>query len=262
MNSLWSRSADDGADAPKAPEDVADTGVTGVGPGTAGTANTAPIYNPIVIRPPLQPRDYIQPNPPAQPSPSANNQPPDSLSLAQLRRIVSEFPRNEAAAYDFEYSDTGPHEEEIDEWFVYQRPQWMRLHTAQTAFGWQWEHDIAARQDEITWDEADDAVRTNFVQQALDGVKSGDAGTRGAAIARITYLVLGRWVDTAGSPQGDRTKIRSVATPAQIAAMKSAVKLLAEWDGISIIWKALRNAYEALWYLIFFDPMINLLILV
>ncbi|KAI1449886.1 N1221-domain-containing protein [Annulohypoxylon stygium] len=247
MNSLWSRSADDGADAPKAPEDVADTGVTGVGPGTAGTANTAPIYNPIVIRPPLQPRDYIQPNPPAQPSPSANNQPPDSLSLAQLRRIVSEFPRNEAAAYDFEYSDTGPHEEEIDEWFVYQRPQWMRLHTAQTAFGWQWEHDIAARQDEITWDEADDAVRTNFVQQALDGVKSGDAGTRGAAIARITYLVLGRWVDTAGSPQGDRTKIRSVATPAQIAAMKSAVKLLAEWDGISIIWKALRNAYEALW---------------
>ncbi|KAI0885128.1 N1221-domain-containing protein [Annulohypoxylon maeteangense] len=243
MNSLWSRAADDGADPLKAPEDVADTGVADVGP---GTANTAPIRQPIPVRPPMQ-RNQIQPNPPTQPTPPTSNQPQDSLSLAQLRRIVSEFPRNEAPAYDFEYSDTGPNEEEIDEWFVYQFSQWIRLTSVQRAFEWQWEHDIAARQDEITWDEADDEVRTNFIQQALDGIKASDAGIRAAAIGRLTYLILGRWADTAGAPQGDRTKIRSVATPAQLAAMKSAVKLLAEWNGIPIVWTALRNAYESLW---------------
>ncbi|KAI2473874.1 N1221-domain-containing protein [Annulohypoxylon bovei var. microspora] len=245
MNSLWSRAADDGADAPKAPEDVADTGVTDVGP---GIANTAPIRQPIPIRPSIQ-RNQIQPNPPAQlqPSLSTSNQPPDSLSLAQLRRIVSEFPRSEAIAYDFEYSDTGPHEEEIDEFFVYQFWQWIRLNSAQRAFEWQWEHDIAAKQDEITWDEADDEIRTNFIQQALDGVKASDAGTRAAAIGRLTYLVLGRWADTAGSPHSDKTKVRSVAAPAQLAAMKAAVELIAEWNGIPVVWAALLNSYEALW---------------
>ncbi|KAI1138841.1 N1221-domain-containing protein [Hypoxylon sp. FL0543] len=242
MNSLWSsRAADEGADPPKEPVDVADTGVADVGPGTTNaTPNTQP------VRPPLQ-RNQLPPNPPPQPL-STNNQPPDSLSLAQLRRIVSEFPRQEAAAYDFEYSDTGPHEEEIDEWFVYQFWQWIRLNSAQRAFEWQWEHDIAARQDEITWDEADDEVRTNFILQALDGVKASDAATRAAAIGRLTYLVLGRWADTAGSPpHGDKAKIRSVASPAQLAAMKSGVKLIAEWDGIPAIWAALRSAYEILW---------------
>ena len=107
------------------------------------------------------------------------------------------------------------------------------------------------RQDEITWDEADDEVRTNFIQQALDGIKDSDAGIHAAAIGRLTYLILGRWADTAGSPQGDRVKVRSVAASAQLAAMKSAVKLLAEWDGIPIIWAALRNAYESLWYFVF-----------
>ncbi|KAI1391038.1 N1221-domain-containing protein [Hypoxylon trugodes] len=240
MNSLWSSKAtDEGGDAPKAPVDV-DTGVADVG---LGTTAAPPSRQP--VRPPLQ-RNQIQPNPPAQPL-ASTNQPPDSLSLAQLRRIVSEFPRTEAAAYDFEYSDTGPHEEEIDEWFVYQDWQWLRLNSAQKAFEWQWEHDIAARQDEITWDEADDDDRNNFILQALDGVKASDAATRAAAIGRLTYLVLGRWADTAGSPPGDKSKLRSVAVPAQLAAMKSGVKLISEWDGIPIIWIALRSAYEILW---------------
>ncbi|KAI0840085.1 N1221-domain-containing protein [Hypoxylon sp. FL0890] len=242
MNSLWpSRAADEGGDPPKDTVEMVDTGVADVGPGTTGTA---PIQQP--ARPPLQ-RNQIQPNPPTQPL-STSNQPPDSLSLAQLRRIVSEFPRQEAAAYDFEYSDTGPHEEEIDEWFVYQFWQWIRLNSAQRAFEWQWEHDIAARQDEITWDEADDKVRTNFIMQALEGFKASDAATRAAAIGRLTYLVLGRWADTAGSPpHGDKAKIRSIAAPTQLAAMKSGVKLIAKRGGIPVIWAALRSAYEILW---------------
>ncbi|KAI5865452.1 N1221-domain-containing protein [Durotheca rogersii] len=243
MNSLWPlKAADDGADPPKGPVDVADTGVADLGPNTAGTA---PGRQP--ARPPLQ-RNQSQPLPPAQLPPPPASQPPDSLSLAQLRRIVSEFPRLEPVAYDFKYSDTAPHAEEIEEWFVYQFWQWIRLNSAQRAFEWQWEHDIAARQDEITWDQADDEIRTHFILQALDGVKADDTATRVAAIGRLTYLVLGRWADTAGAaPTGDRAKIRSVAAPAQLAAINASVKLIAQWDGIPVIWAALRNAYESLW---------------
>lgn len=253
MASLWSKADDDGAngangaDAPRGPVDVADTGVSGVGLGT-GESSTAPTRQ-SPARPPLQRNqiNQIQPNPPAQPLPT-NNQPPDSLSLAQLRRIVSEFPRQEATAYDFEYSDTGPHAEEIDEWFVYQFYQWIRLNSAQRAFEWQWEHDTAARHDETTWDEADDDIRTNFILQAIDGVKASDAATRAAAIGRLSYLILGRWAETAGLPPGDKTKLRSLATPTQLAAMKSGVKLIAEWDGLPVVWSALQSAYAILTY--------------
>ncbi|KAI1764063.1 N1221-domain-containing protein [Hypoxylon sp. FL1150] len=244
MNSLWaSKAADDGVDAPKVPADVADAVIADVGPGTA-TTSTAPIRQQ-PARPALQ-RNQSQPNPPAQPQPT-NNQPPDSLSLAQLRRIVSEFPRSEAIAYDFEYSDSGLHEEEIDEWFGYHPWQWYRLNCAQAAFNSQWEHDFAARQDEITWDQADDEMHDEFVLQALDGVKASDTALRGAAIGRITYIVLGRWGDTAGSSPSEKPNPRSAARASQLAAIRSGVELIARLNGIPVIWAALQNAYERLW---------------
>lgn len=249
MNSLWSsRAADDGSDAAKTLVDVTDTGIADVGPGTA-TTSTAPIRQQ-PVRPALQ-RNSSQPNPPAQPQPT-NNQPPDSLSLAQLRRIVSEFPRSEAIAYDFEYSDEGSHEEEIDEWFVYQSWQWHRLNCAREAFDSQWEHDFAARQDEITWDQADDKIQDKFIWQALDGVKASDATPRGAAIGRLTYIVLGRWAETAGSPPIDKPNPRSAATASQLAAIHSGVELIAKLGGIPVIWAALRSTYERLWYVVLF----------
>ncbi|KAI1498230.1 hypothetical protein F5X99DRAFT_412311 [Biscogniauxia marginata] len=242
MSSLWpARATDDGADGAKSPVDVADTGIADVGPGTTRAASDQP-----VARPPLQ-RSQIQSNPPTQQPPPANYQPPDSLSLAQLRRIVSEFPRTEAVAYDFEYSDTGLYAEEIDEWFSYEFWQWVRLNTAQRNYECQWEHDLAAKEHELGWDEVSEDVRSNFIQQALDDVKSEEFATRFAALGRLVYLVLGRWADTAGSPHGDISKARHVAAPEQLAAMKSAVKQIAELGGVPIIWKTLRSTYEALW---------------
>ncbi|KAI1631411.1 hypothetical protein F4809DRAFT_654032 [Biscogniauxia mediterranea] len=244
MSSLWpSRAANDGADGAKGPVDVADTGVADVGPGTTGTAR--PVANQPVARPPLQ-RNQSQPIPPAQQPPPPNNQPPDSLSLAQLRRIVNEFPRTETIAYDFEYSDTGLHPEEIDEWFSYEFWQWIRLNKAQSAYEWQWEHDLAANERELRWDEVSDDIRTHFIRQALENVQSEEFSTRSAALGRLVYLVLGRWADTAGYPRGDISGARHVATPTQLAAMTAAVKQIAELGGVPIIWKSLCTTYEAL----------------
>ncbi|KAI1171243.1 hypothetical protein F4777DRAFT_566161 [Nemania sp. FL0916] len=264
MNTLWpSRAAGDAPeasqdtpdvpDASKEPVDVTDTGVTDVGPGLSRTPS-----NPAPPRPPLQ-RSQLSLNAPGQPAPgpvpgqgpgqgsapAPGPQPADSLSLAQLRRIVSEFPRAEAAAYDFTYADAAPHAEEIDEWFSYQFWQFVRLVNAQRAYESQWEHDMAAKEEEVTWDEAAEDVRSTFMRLSLGELMSDDPNTRVAATAKIVYLVLGRWADTAGRPPGEASKLRTLATPGQLAAMKAAVHDIAELDGIPVIWQALRSALDS-----------------
>ncbi|CAJ2508092.1 Uu.00g092780.m01.CDS01 [Anthostomella pinea] len=247
MNSLWpSRAANDGAEGAKGQGpgavDVTDTGVTDV---VTGTETTRAPPNPPPTRPGLQ-RNQSQPTPPTQqPPPPPNIQPPDSLSLAQLRRIVSEFPKTEAAAYDFEYADTDSHAVEIDEWFTYEFWQFVRLSNAQRAYEVQWEHDLAAKEEEVSWEEASEDITSRFIVQALEEIRSDDVTTRSAAIGRLVYLVLGRWADTAGSPPGDRSKLRSFATPDQLAAMKSGVVTIAEQNGIPIIWEVFRKHTEA-----------------
>ncbi|TRX93047.1 hypothetical protein FHL15_006185 [Xylaria flabelliformis] len=241
MNSLWpSKQAGDGPEAAKNPVDVADTGVADIGPGLTRTSSNLSSQ-----RPPLQ-RNQLPMNPPSQPPPAApNTQPADSLSLAQLRRIVSEFPRAEAAAYDFEYADTAPHAEEIDEWFSYQFWQFVRLVNAQRAYESQWEHDLAAKEEEVTWDEAAEDVRSAFIRQALNETKVDDSAVWTAATGKLVYLVLGRWADTASPPAGDTSKLRTFASSRQLAAIKAGVKAVAELDGVPVIWQALRNALDS-----------------
>ncbi|KAI0197315.1 required for hyphal anastomosis [Xylaria flabelliformis] len=241
MNSLWpSKQAGDGPEAAKNPVDVADTGVADIGPGLTRTSSNLSSQ-----RPPLQ-RNQLPMNPPSQPPPAApNTQPADSLSLAQLRRIVSEFPRAEAAAYDFEYADTAPHAEEIDEWFSYQFWQFVRLVNAQRAYESQWEHDLAAKEEEVTWDEAAEDVRSTFIRQALNETKVDDSVVWTAATGKLVYLVLGRWADTASPPAGDTSKLRTLASSRQLAAIKAGVKAIAELGGIPVIWQALRNALDS-----------------
>ncbi|KAI0909048.1 hypothetical protein F4823DRAFT_563273 [Ustulina deusta] len=242
MNSLWPpKPASDGSEAVKNPVDVADTGVADIGPGLTTTA----LSNPLPMRPAPQ-RNQLPLNPPSQPPPATpNTQPADSLSLAQLRRIVSEFPRAEAAAYDFEYADTASHAEEIDEWFSYQFWQFVRLVNAQRAYESQWEHDLAAKEEEVTWDEAAQDIKTAFIRQALNEIRSDDSAVCTAATGKLVYLALGRWVDTAGLATGDTSKLRTLATPRQLAAIKTGVEAIAGLGGIPVIWQALRNIFES-----------------
>ncbi|KAI1347922.1 hypothetical protein F5Y01DRAFT_293693 [Xylaria sp. FL0043] len=245
MNPLWPpKPAGDGSEAVKNPIDVADTGVADIGPGLPSTMTTP--SNPLPVRPAPQ-RNQFPLNPPSQPPPAAPSpqQPADSLSLAQLRRIVSEFPRTEAAAYDFEYADTASHAEEIDEWFSYQFWQFVRLVNAQRAYESQWEHDLAAKEEEVTWDEAAEDIKTAFIRQALDETKSDDSAVSTAATGKLVYLALGRWVDTAGPPTGDTSKLRTLATPRQLAAIKTGVKAIAEQGGVPVIWQAMRNILDS-----------------
>ncbi|KAH8908756.1 N1221-domain-containing protein [Coniochaeta sp. PMI_546] len=266
MNSLWpSRNAPAEPPASKAPVDVADTGIANIPQDDDSSRSKTPSAptrpglqrnQPSAPPPPLVP----QPPPPNQPAynnapgSGANNssnggpQPPqDSLSLAQLRRIVAEFPRTEPIAYDYVYADMAPVEEEIDEWFVYNFWQWVRLNTAQRNFYAEW---ASVFDDEPAWDRTDDEERRVFVKTVLRDVRSADSARRSGTIGALTYLVLGRWMESVHEPvlpSLKDTKVKSAATPSQLAAMKAGVELLAECGGIPVVWEAFRKGFEPFW---------------
>ncbi|KAF4917322.1 Striatin-interacting protein 1 [Colletotrichum fructicola] len=256
MNSLWSSrgAANDGAGPAKQPPprpnptgDVADAVVADVGP-IAESANPPP---PPPSRPMLQrnssaptPAPVPAPVPPAPmpPAPADQPQPTDSLSLLQLRRIVAEFSRGEPVAYDFVYSDMGSHDEEIDEWFVYQFWQWVRLNAAQRAFEWQWQHEYDIQ---TSWEETDYETRAKFTRDALGGLQVREPAQRSASIGKLLYLVLGRWGDTSTpATAGDG---RSAASSPQLEAIRSSITFLTSLNGIATVWEAVQNCFDVFW---------------
>ena len=246
------------ADASKPTGDVADTGeVVDIGP-NVDQSSQKPLPAPPPERPPLQ-RNTMQGAPPAPDPPQQQQQqqqqqasltaveaaPTDSLSLLQLRRIVAEVHRADPLAYDFEYTDMGPHAEEIDEWFTYQYWQWVRLNSAQRAFEWHWDNEGGAGSGSA-WDDADNDTRTRFVRAAIAGVQSNDAALRSASIGKLVYLVLGRWGDTAMANMTAGGS-RSVASISQLQAIKAGVECLTSLEGLPVVWEALRNSFELHW---------------
>lgn len=240
-----------GSDTSRPTGDVADTGEVSTGE-EQSVLHPAPT---LPARPPLQ-RDPLQalpppipaPDPPTNTSTTAESEPTNSLSLLQLRRIVADFHRTEPLAYDFEYSDMGPHAEEIDEWFVYQFWQWVRLNAAQRAFDWHWENENETADDQQrSWDDADNETRTRFVRAAIAGVQSNDAALRSASIGKLVYLILGRWGDTAMLNATGEDSGRSVASLSQLQAIKAGVECLASLEGLPVVWDALRSSFELQW---------------
>jgi hypothetical protein len=193
--------------------------------------------------------------------------PQDSLSLAQLRRIVADFPRSsEPVAYDYVYSDTSALEDEIDEWFMYNFWQWVRLNAANRAFHSAWARLFPESDPAVGWDDDDVGGgggeeqqqqqgkhrRVVFVRRVLEGISGADRIERAEAVGAMVYLVLGRWTETvkaAGTLPSAvlEGKARSAATGVQLQAMKEGVWLVAECGGIEIVWEALKGAFDLLW---------------
>ncbi|KAK0638676.1 hypothetical protein B0T16DRAFT_449607 [Cercophora newfieldiana] len=264
MNSLWPSRGSGSADSsqlPNRPADAApDTPIDEI------MADSPPDNRPFAGQSqPMPPRPLLQRNMPSQPPPAVPNapisasssqyppqspgtgQPPDSLSLAQLRRIVAEFPRTEPIAYDYVYTDMGPPEEEIDEWFLYNFWQWVRLNTANRAYQSSWGRMFGQR---FTWDDLGKEAHKRFMSAALAGIRAKNRDARGEAVGALVYVVLGRWMEsvkntTVPSLKNPRTK--SCATKVQLAAMKEGVRLLTDCGGIPLVWDALRAAFEPFW---------------
>lgn len=227
----------------------------------ANAANAPP-------KPPTRPglrRETSAPPPPQQPPPPAPVQredasnPTDSLSLQQLRQLVTDLPKFEPTAYAYTYNDTRSFPEEVDEWFQYTEEDKYMLRRGKQMFEDKWEEENATSlcHTDITpeWVETKDAVRETFVIGALKALEDADSFVRITSLECLSYIVLGAWGQTAGleSPNPDiEMKPAGVSTSegqysrcqCQFNWMRKGVTLLANVDAIQVLVNILYRLSE------------------
>ncbi|KPI36419.1 Factor arrest protein 11 [Cyphellophora attinorum] len=145
------------------------------------------------------------PPPPSQPPPAPPPGPPevtDSLSLPQLRQLVSQFPKSEQRAYAFQYSETDNYETEIDEWFQYTEADQERdqLLASREAFETLWKAycESQLEQDDISWIAVSDESRLEFLNGIVAEVSSPFIEQRIEALGCVYYVLTGAWTVTSG----------------------------------------------------------------
>lgn len=181
-------------------------------------ANAVPSPPKPAARPILR-REGSAPAPPQQPPPPAPPQvqeeaknPTDSLSLLQLKRLVTDLPKLEPTAYAYEYSETRSFPEEIEEWFSYTEEERYMLLRAKQTFNDKWEQAQAERLDASDkaseWTDVEPEDRESFIIGAIKALDSSECSSRVKSLECVSYVALGVWDDTAGvHPEGDSVEL-------------------------------------------------------
>lgn len=222
--------------------------------------NTTKQPEPAAKRPELRRDGSAPPPPPLQPPPPAPvqqniNRPTDSLSLAQLRRLVQEMPKVEQSAYAFEYADTQSFPDEIEEWFQYNDFDRVMLLGMKATFDRQWSHFCQQHTPdtpELVWLDASDDLRRAFMSQSLEKVQHADVSVRLEALETICYLVTGVWGITAGratpeyptEPDPKTASESPRAKSLQIDCTETNVSLVQQCSGIPLLVNRLRQLFE------------------
>lgn len=214
------------------------------------------------IRPLMRPglaRDAIAPPPPMQPPPPAPGQSAaelatDSLSLAQLRRIVQDIPKAEQQVYAFRYADYQAFPEELDEWFQYSEPERMMLMGSKVSFQQQWNEFTREnmRSDSLSWLDVDNDTRKAFIRLLLRGLNDSDLYTRIEALESICYVMCGIWGITGGKAAEDYpdnpTDQEESETPKskslQIQWIVENVVLVYECDGVHRLYEYMKSIFD------------------
>lgn len=200
-------------------------------------ANAAPSALKWWGRPALR-RDGSAAPPPQQPPPPAPPQqreeptnPTDPLTLMQLKRLVTDLPKLEPIAYAFEYDDTRPFPDELEEWFQYIEEDRYTLLRAKQTFEEKWVQvqatSIATSGDALEWTKVKKEDRESFVVGAVQALASLETATRVESLECLSYIVLGTWGETAGLDEesGDSESNRANAQPLDTQYSKSKLQL-------------------------------------
>ena len=224
-------------------------------------------------RPPLK-REATPAAPPSQPPPApppnAGDVPqdaPDSLTLADLKRIRSTFPnarptqkqqlQDYRSVYDFQYADAQSLPVEIEEWFSYGEDEKERLRRCKKVFYDEW----AATEEgkKTSWLDVTEDVRRSFVSKKVEHLWNNYYQDGAAtALMILTYLTLGAWEETAGKQQGfgdlddllldgktPGSRLGDYATSSlQIQWIVSMVDTLHACDALPAIYATLRQQSE------------------
>ncbi|KAI9657075.1 MAG: Factor arrest protein 11 [Bathelium mastoideum] len=138
-----------------------------------------------------------QPPPPAPPVQDETGNPTDSLSLLQLRRLVTELPKVEPTPYAFVYDDASTFPDEIEEWFSYDPDELEALSRIQSTFGQEWEK---FRNEDKDFTSASEEQKNAFIDRQIDILLDDEISARARCLDVLTYYILGLWGETAGYP--------------------------------------------------------------
>lgn len=208
-------------------------------------------------------RDAVAPPPPMQPPPPAPVQQrapenaTDSLSLAQLRRIVHDLPKVDQQAYAFEYADCQPFPDELNEWFQYNEPDRLMLHGSKASFEQCWSTFLyggspAPNETVTSWIDADGNARQRFLEQTIRDLSSDCIFTSIEALEVICYVLGGAWGATGGKSADDYPQEplhrEAAETPKdkslQIRWMEKGVLLLHKCRGVPTLLNYMKRIFD------------------
>ncbi|KAI9778318.1 MAG: Factor arrest protein 11 [Peltula sp. TS41687] len=215
-------------------------------------------------RPQIRRNQCSQPPPPQQPPPPpapdqqdsqlGNGNGTDSLSLLQLRRIVTDMPKWEPTAYAFAYDDAASPREELDEWFSYSVEDRERLVKVRSAFETEWRAFFTAEEGgaeslgHVGWMDVDISERQKFVRAKTAAMQSREGEGRRVPLQCLLYIALGVWGETA-SQEGEEAapaiqedgRVKSDMSSRHPDWMLNDVLLLAENGGLEAIYGMLQE---------------------
>lgn len=205
--------------------------------------------------PPPPPPPPLQPPPPAPEQVPLPENPTDSLSLPQLRSLVSQFPRAEQKAYAFEYADTESFAIELNEWFQYSEQDRLMLLSAKENFDQRWREFCTSDShldNEASWITVDEGVRKEFCKGLFSDFSDSDILVRIEAIETVFYVLAGVWGYTAGLQDDSNTSVDMPREESgafkenlvQIEWIKKGSRLVADCSGVSALHKYLLTLIE------------------
>lgn len=226
----------------------------------SGSPRAAPA-RPILRREVSTPAPPSQPPPPApqqrQPPADGDSQAPDSMSLQQLRQLVTNLPKLEPQAYAYEHADTRSFAEEVEEWFPYSEEERYMLLRGKEAFETQWERWKNGNASK--WTLAEDKDRAQFVEGVVEDIEKEKEEIEG--VECLAYLAMGCWGETAGleekategSPRRDSEldqwgrmeQGQYAKSTIQITWIRRGCELLARCGATQCIFNVLRRACDS-----------------
>ncbi|KAJ5566807.1 hypothetical protein N7535_006113 [Penicillium sp. DV-2018c] len=210
-------------------------------------------------RPELR-RENSVPPPPLQPPPPAPVQEnadrgASSLSLSDLRKLVTDMPRIEQPAYAFEYADAQSFPEELDEWFQYNDFDRVMLTGTKNTFNQKW--PAFCRQHEpnnsaVFWLDASHRLRHLFISRMMEDLQHSEVSVRLEALETVCYVVTGVWGLTGGRVAPNYTSYAdsklATETPLQkslqIQCIEDNVCLLQECSGVTALVAYMRRLFD------------------
>ena len=202
-------------------------------------ANAVPSPPRTVSRPILR-REGSAPPPPQQAPPPAPPQrqeeqrnPTDSLSLLELKRLVTDLPKLEPTAYAYDYSETRSFPEELEEWFSYTEEERYMLLRAKQTFDEKWEQAQAEQpvssDKALQWQDVGEEDRENFMVGAIQALQNPEISPRVKSLECLSYVALGVWGDTAGIEKEDQISDFSVADKNWLGCSNTKPRLQLKW---------------------------------